>query len=909
MIVPKISFNIYSNKLSILETINPNEFISNDIENTDDPVIFCEKDSNCPPNHYCIINRYYNFTFCKGIFLKYNKIACPGSDETKECNINGLCSKDYAAGIDYPVDVECHCYDYFRDDDCSQCNIGYYGASCIPCPGLSNQINDKVECSGHGKCNGSGTHGGDGECKCDEHFVNYDCHDCERYYYGNDCKNQCPGIIIDESNSTKSCYGHGSCHDGVFGSGECDCFYNYNRTYNCSTCNDGYYGKDCEECPGVDRFGNICNNHGNCNNITGECECIKGYNSSTYCKTCVEGYYYNNETKSCHECPGVYNTKDNIIIPCDGHGTCNTNTNGKCVCFKGWSIGLGGDTCNTCDSSHYGKNCSECPGKIHHIDDNEDDYDNYYKYYENTHNILRKEKDIDNNNNVVYSYVNVCSGHGICEGAGTTTGSGKCLCSEGWTNDICNNCKEGYYGSNCIPCPNYPNICNGNGVCEGNGNINGSGKCRCNWQWIGSNCDFQCINILLLLYNVVYIIIIIALGVFSVFIILTVIFLLKYKKRKLRTESVYTDLLEDLISTEEKDHWLINKNEIKLGVCIAVGSTGRVLRGYYKNAPVAIKCLYSERNEKHLKAIMKSEISILTRVSHPNIIKFLGICQMNKMLLFVTEECESYNNIYIYIHRSLSMLLYQDVTPFDTQLYNQIALQICEGCLFLHNYSIIHGDLKPSNILLKDNISHEVKICDFGISHTITDSVITNGIVGTPQYMAPELLLNTSACSMLLNNNNSGNNNNSTTLQLQSSNHSNKSVSPIINPRLLSQQNISSPTIINISNNSNNNNNSGNNNNRNGFAIDVYAYGVILCEMFNQSVPFSNMNPFQIGLKVLNGERPQISSNCPVKLKELIENCWKTNPNERPTFEHIRVEILKDVFNGEIKDLRINNQI
>lgn len=141
---------------------------------------------------------------------------------------------------------------------------------------------------------------------------------------------------------------------------------------------------------------------------------------------------------------------------------------------------------------------------------------------------------------------------------------------------------------------------------------------------------------------IAYILIIISVGVLIVLIVLIIIAVLKYKKHKLRSESIYTDLLEDLISTEEKDHWLINKNELKLGVCIAVGSTGRVLRGIYRNAPVAIKCLYSERNEKHLKAIMKSEISILTRVSHPNIIKFLGICQMHKMLLFVTEECESY---------------------------------------------------------------------------------------------------------------------------------------------------------------------------------------------------------------------------------------------------------------------------
>lgn len=414
------------------------------------------------------------------------------------------------------MDVECHCYDYYRYEDCSECNIGYYGNSCSPCPGLFTNTKSKsftlslssspfplvyegIECSGHGKCDGSGTHEGNGDCICDEHFVNYDCHDCERYYYGNDCKKQCPGIIIDEYNIKRSCYGHGSCHDGVFGSGECDCYYNYNRTYNCLTCNDGYYGQFCKMCPGVDEHGRICADHGKCNNITGECECIKGYNSTTNCSTCVEGYYYNNKTKSCKECPGIYHSKDkddddnnnDVIIPCDGHGKCNTETNGKCVCDVGWSIALGGDSCTTCDSSHFGVNCSECPGRIHPNKIHQIKYNTKSLLRSNNYYYDEFDDEIDEDD-YIHNFVNVCSGHGICEGAGTTTGSGKCLCSEGWTNDICNNCKEGYYGSNCIPCPNYPNICNGNGVCEGSGNVNGSGKCKCNWKWIGPHCDFQC---------------------------------------------------------------------------------------------------------------------------------------------------------------------------------------------------------------------------------------------------------------------------------------------------------------------------------------------------------------------------------------------------------------------------------
>lgn len=294
-----------------------------------------------------------------------------------------------------------------------------------------------------------------------------------------------------------------------------------------------------------------------------------------------------------------------------------------------------------------------------------------------------------------------------------------------------------------------------------------------------------------------------------------------FKNVKHRRNSAYTDLITNLITDEEKDHWIISYDELTVGVCIAVGSNGRVLRGQYRGAPVAIKCLYCDKGEKQISSVMKSEFSILTRVIHPNIIKFMGVSQVRNMLLFVTEECESYINYYI--NRSLSMLLYQDTTPFYSDTYNRIALQICDGCLFLHNYGIIHGDLKPPNILLKHD---QVKICDFGISKTLSDTILT-GIVGTPQYMSPELLLDSKNTTR---------------------------------------------------------------------AIDVYAFGMVLWEMYTQCVPynydyyrFQDMNQFQAGLRIVKGERPVIPQSCPPKLRSFIEACWKAKPDERPTFEYVYI--------------------
>lgn len=75
-----------------------------------------------------------------------------------------------------------------------------------------------------------------------------------------------------------------------------------------------------------------------------------------------------------------------------------------------------------------------------------------------------------------------------------------------------------------------------------------------------------------------------------------------------------------------------------------------------------------------------------------------------------------------------------------------IAAQIVAGIDYLHGNNIIHGDLKPANILVPDDWENEsVKITDFGLSRTV-DGVVqsmetkTSAIKGTFDYMAPELV-------------------------------------------------------------------------------------------------------------------------------------------------------------------------
>lgn len=82
-----------------------------------------------------------------------------------------------------------------------------------------------------------------------------------------------------------------------------------------------------------------------------------------------------------------------------------------------------------------------------------------------------------------------------------------------------------------------------------------------------------------------------------------------------------------------------------------------------------------------------------------------------------------------------------DANPcISFSIRNLTAEIIC--CLqFLHAREIVHRDLKPENILLDDD--GHARVADFGLSAKgVTESKRTNGIVGTPIYMAPEVSMN-----------------------------------------------------------------------------------------------------------------------------------------------------------------------
>lgn len=78
---------------------------------------------------------------------------------------------------------------------------------------------------------------------------------------------------------------------------------------------------------------------------------------------------------------------------------------------------------------------------------------------------------------------------------------------------------------------------------------------------------------------------------------------------------------------------------------------------------------------------------------------------------------------------------------FKEEDVKRLMRQILEGVAFLHRNNVVHLDLKPQNILLtSDNPLGDIKIVDFGLSRMMSNNQEIREIMGTPEYVAPEVL-------------------------------------------------------------------------------------------------------------------------------------------------------------------------
>ena len=145
--------------------------------------------------------------------------------------------------------------------------------------------------------------------------------------------------------------------------------------------------------------------------------------------------------------------------------------------------------------------------------------------------------------------------------------------------------------------------------------------------------------------------------------------------------------------------------------------------------PVAIKCYDRSKikTETTCKRILQ-EIDILKELNHPNVIRFVEIFENSKYIFLVLE----------YADRDDLLKYLKNHGRFSEADFLPILAQILNGLQYLHDSSILHRDIKLDNILLTS--TGQVKICDFGVSRKILSKGLIHEHIGTPAYLAPEIV-------------------------------------------------------------------------------------------------------------------------------------------------------------------------
>ncbi|CAK9267062.1 unnamed protein product [Sphagnum jensenii] len=180
--------------------------------------------------------------------------------------------------------------------------------------------------------------------------------------------------------------------------------------------------------------------------------------------------------------------------------------------------------------------------------------------------------------------------------------------------------------------------------------------------------------------------------------------------------------------------WSIEFSELRIGIRVGIGSFGEVFRGIWRGTEVAIKVMLEQDLTTENMQDFCNEISLLSRLRHPNVILFLGACIKPPHLSMVTEYMHM-GSLYRLIHTS------GQGKKFSWRRRLKMLRDICRGMMCVQRMKIVHLDLKSANCLVDKHWA--VKICDFGLSRIVTGSTVSNyAAVGTPEWTAPELLRN-----------------------------------------------------------------------------------------------------------------------------------------------------------------------
>ncbi|XP_051502164.1 serine/threonine-protein kinase D3-like isoform X4 [Myxocyprinus asiaticus] len=164
------------------------------------------------------------------------------------------------------------------------------------------------------------------------------------------------------------------------------------------------------------------------------------------------------------------------------------------------------------------------------------------------------------------------------------------------------------------------------------------------------------------------------------------------------------------------------------------GQFGIVYGGKHRKTgrDVAIKVIDKMRFPTKQESQLRNEVAILQNLHHPGIVNLECMFETPERVFVVMEKLHG---------DMLEMILSSEKSKLPERITKFLVTQILVALRHLHFKNIVHCDLKPENVLLASAEPFpQVKLCDFGFARIIGEKSFRRSVVGTPAYLAPEVL-------------------------------------------------------------------------------------------------------------------------------------------------------------------------
>eukprot|EP01119_Soliformovum_irregulare_P017898 TRINITY_DN5391_c0_g1_i1.p1 TRINITY_DN5391_c0_g1~~TRINITY_DN5391_c0_g1_i1.p1 ORF type:complete len:569 (-),score=197.91 TRINITY_DN5391_c0_g1_i1:16-1722(-) len=179
-------------------------------------------------------------------------------------------------------------------------------------------------------------------------------------------------------------------------------------------------------------------------------------------------------------------------------------------------------------------------------------------------------------------------------------------------------------------------------------------------------------------------------------------------------------------------HHEVHTKQIERGPIIGHGASAKVYKAKYEGRDVAMK-VFDPEHLSFSEPDFRKEVALMCLLENDNLVPVYGAAiRFREGELWIISE--------LMVKGALDALLKDMGSYMDLHMKVKLARDICRGMSWLHSMNLMHRDLKSLNLLI--NRDGTAKLIDFGTSRVVDENKYMTANVGTPAWIAPEVLNN-----------------------------------------------------------------------------------------------------------------------------------------------------------------------